>query len=182
MSPSLCSGGQRARIGDGRRLSGYPPVPRRAQDVRAAGHRLASSAIRAGRDTSTGAAMDRSESGFTLVEVAIALVLLVVGVLALVSSSAMATRMIGLGRQATVAAQVATARLEWIRQLAGSTSPPCTDPRLAGGSALSGGIRERWEVAAAGSARRVTLSMEYRVPRGVARDTQRTMLFCRPPS
>ena len=41
----------------------------------------------------------RSEPGFTLVEVAIALVVLAVGVLALAGSSAMVTRMIGHGRQ-----------------------------------------------------------------------------------
>ncbi len=124
----------------------------------------------------------RSPPGFTLVEVAIALVLLTVGVLALISSSAMVTRMIGLGRQATFVAQVAASRFERMRRLAGSTSPPCTDPRLAGGTGLTDGIRERWEVAASGSARRVTLALEYRVPRGVARDTQHTILFCPPPS
>ncbi len=124
----------------------------------------------------------RFRPGFTLVEVAIALVLLTVGVLALISSSAMATRMIGRGRQATFVAQVSGSRFERIRQLAGSTSPPCADPRLAGGTALTDGIREEWEVDAAGSARRVTLWLEYRVPRGVVRDTQRTIVFCPPPS
>ncbi|MBA2459525.1 MAG: prepilin-type N-terminal cleavage/methylation domain-containing protein [Gemmatimonadales bacterium] len=124
----------------------------------------------------------RPKHGFTLVEVAIALVLLIVGILGLVSSSAMVTRMIGQGRQATLVSQVATARIEWLRRLAGSTSPPCAHPQLAGGGAVSSGIREQWVVASAGNARRATLWLEYRVPRGLARDSLLTVLLCRPPS
>lgn len=120
----------------------------------------------------------RFEKGFTLAEVAVALVLLAVGVLALVGSSAMVARMIGQGRQATVVAQVATARMEWLRQLAGSTSPRCTHPWFATGSAAAAGITERWEVAAAGTSRRIVLSLEYSVPRGSGRDSLLTAVSC----
>jgi prepilin-type N-terminal cleavage/methylation domain-containing protein len=124
----------------------------------------------------------RSEPGFTLVEVAIALVVLAVGVLALVGSSAMVTRMIGHGRQATLTSQVGTARIEWLRQLAGSTSPLCTHAQLTGGSAFTSGIGEDWVVPGAGDARQITLALAYRVPRGAARDTLVATLFCGSPS
>ena len=71
-----------------------------------------------------------SRRAFTLVEVMVAVILLTVGVLALVGSSAMVSRMIGKGRGATVAAQVATARLEQLRRIAASTAPRCTSPRF----------------------------------------------------
>ena len=58
--------------------------------------------------------------GFTLVEVLVALVLLTVGVMALLGSSAMVSRMIGKGRGSTIAVQVATARLERLRRIAAS--------------------------------------------------------------
>ena len=122
----------------------------------------------------------RSASGFTLAEVALALVILAVGVLALVGSSAMVTRMIGLGRAATLASQVGAARLEWLRRLAGSTIPPCTDSQLTAGSAVTAGIGERWSMEGGGNARRVTLALEYRAPRGPVYDTLLAILPCRP--
>ncbi len=124
----------------------------------------------------------RSEPGFTLIEVAIALVLLAVGVLALVGSSAMVTRMIGRGRQATLTSQVGAARIESLRQLAGSTSPLCTHTELTSGSAFTSGIGEEWVVPETGDARQITLALAYPVPRGVARDTLLATLFCGPPS
>lgn len=121
----------------------------------------------------------RPVSGFTLVETVLALLLLVVGVLAFLGSSAMATRMIGWGRWATLASHVATARLDGLRRLAASTSPPCAHPQLTGGSASTGGIRERWELGAAGNARPITLELEYRTPGGFIRDTLLTAVVCR---
>ncbi len=121
----------------------------------------------------------RSRQGFTLVDAVIALVVLVVGVLAMAGTLAMASRMIGRGRQATIIAQAASTRLEWLRQLARSTSPPCTHVRFADDSAIVGSISERWTVPGSGAARRLVLALEYRVPRGMARDTIRTAILCR---
>lgn len=130
--------------------------------------------------TSAGAAMGRrSASGLTLAEVALALVVLSIGVLALIGTSAMVTRMLGAGRAVTLAAQVGAARLEWLRRLAGSTLPPCTHPRLAAGSALTRGISERWSVESEGSARLVALALEYPAPRGPVHDTLLSILPCR---
>ena len=122
----------------------------------------------------------RLAPGFTLVEVAIALVILACGVLALVGSSAMATRMIGRGRAATLASQVGGARVEWLRRLAGSTVPPCAHAGLAGGSALTTGVSERWSVEGEGNLRRVTLALEYPAPGGRVSDTLLAVLPCGP--
>ena len=121
----------------------------------------------------------RRRQGFTVVEILVALVVLVVGVLALLGSSAMAVRMIGRGFDDTSASQVASARLEWLRQLAGSTSPRCAHAGFASGSAVTGGIAEAWTVAAAGVARPVTLALRYRVARGEAHDTVHAIMLCR---
>jgi type IV pilus assembly protein PilV len=119
------------------------------------------------------------ERGFTLIEVLLAFVVLVVGVLALVGSSALASRMIGWGRGATLASQAATARLEWLRQLARSSAPPCADPRFQSDDSVSGGVHVGWVVPPAGGVRTVVLTVDYRIPRGMAHDTILTVLLCR---
>ena len=121
----------------------------------------------------------RNEQGFTLAEVMIAIVLLGVGVMALVSGAAMTSRMIGRGRESTLVGQVATARIEWLRQLAASTSPACGAAALQTGSASApAGITERWVVPNAGNPRTVQLMFTYRVPQGIRTDTISTTLLC----
>jgi prepilin-type N-terminal cleavage/methylation domain-containing protein len=119
--------------------------------------------------------------GFTMVEIMVALVLLTVGVMALVGTSAMVSRMIGKGRGSTIAVQVATARLERLRRIAGSTTPRCLSPEFTGDSAVTFGVAERWVVSppgAAGPARRVSVILAYRDARGPIRDTVRTVVLC----
>jgi prepilin-type N-terminal cleavage/methylation domain len=65
----------------------------------------------------------RGEKGFTIIEIMLAVVVLSVGVMALVGSSALATRMIGRGNKSTEVVQVATARAELLRTYAAATSP-----------------------------------------------------------
>ena len=55
------------------------------------------------------------EQGFTIVEVIVAILVLTVGLLALVTSAALVTRMIGRGQRSAVAAQYAQRRLEMLR-------------------------------------------------------------------
>jgi type II secretion system protein I len=121
----------------------------------------------------------QSPRGFTLIEVLVALVLLTVGVMALVGTSALVSRMIGRGRGSTVAVQVATARLESLRRVAASTTPKCTSPRFVSDSTTTAGVSERWVVdTAAGLLRRVSVILMYRDPRGSVRDTLRTIVLC----
>ena len=119
------------------------------------------------------------EKGFTLIEVLIAVTVLSVGVMALVGSSAMATRMIGRGRESTRVGQVATARSEWLRQVAASTSPPCG--LLTNGTSTSDGITEQWQIQALtlSGTRDVNLMYSYKVPRGTRTDTMRITLLCK---
>jgi prepilin-type N-terminal cleavage/methylation domain-containing protein len=124
--------------------------------------------------------MSRSrERGFTIAEVMIAVVLLSFGVMAMVGSSAMVTRMIGRGRQATVTGQMATTQLETLRQLAAATSPSCKHASFKTDSVTTGPVNTKWTVPANGSARLVVLSISYQTPRGMVRDTVRTTILCR---
>ncbi|MBA3893069.1 MAG: hypothetical protein H0X69_05165 [Gemmatimonadales bacterium] len=117
--------------------------------------------------------------GFTVAEVLVAVVVLTVGVLALVGSSAYMSRMIGRGRHATVAAMLAASRLERLRLVARSTSPPCTAPEWQGGSAAEAGVLQSWEMLdPAGVARRLQLIVRYRTPVGLATDTVVTAVLC----
>ena len=120
-------------------------------------------------------------NGFTMVEIMVALVLLTVGVMALVGSSAMISRMIGKGRGSTIAVQVATARLERLRRVASSTTPRCTSPEFTTDSATTAGVAERWVVSppsGGGLSRRVSVVLTYRDTRGLVRDTIHTALLC----
>ncbi|TLY56078.1 MAG: type IV pilus modification protein PilV, partial [Gemmatimonadetes bacterium] len=57
----------------------------------------------------------KREQGFTIVEVIIAVLVLTIGILGLVTSAALVTRMIGRGQRSAVAAQYAQRRLEMLR-------------------------------------------------------------------
>jgi prepilin-type N-terminal cleavage/methylation domain-containing protein len=124
----------------------------------------------------------RSTAGFTLVEVLVAVTILGVGIVALVGSSAMVTRMIGRGQKATRAAQVASQRLEKLRLLAYSTNPKCT--ALANGNAAAGtmgvsGVSESWTVVANGKQRVITETVSYRTVRGQTHsETLTTAIEC----
>lgn len=121
----------------------------------------------------------RRPSGFSLVEVPLALLVLALGVLATAGSAAMVARMIGRGRHDTTLALVAGARIEWLRGLVSATSPLCLDTGFASGAAVSGRIRERWELSPAGDARRITLTLEHPEAGGTVQDTLRSAVLCR---
>ncbi len=121
--------------------------------------------------------MTRNEQGFTILEVLVAVLVLAVGVIALVGSSALVTRMIGQGKRDTRAAAIAEQRLETLRQQAYATTPACT--ALVGGTtAQPGGITDTWEVAGAGNSRTLRAIVTRRTNRGTARDTVITIIRC----
>ncbi len=76
--------------------------------------------------------------GFTLVELIVAIMILVVGVLGLASTAAVVSRMIGSGGYQTVAANVAQTRFEKLR------SARCG--ALASGTATTRKVTEAWRV------------------------------------
>lgn len=123
--------------------------------------------------------MKRSSSGFTLVEVLVAIVVLGVGIVALVGSSAMVTRMIGRGKVETRAAQVASRRLETLRLAAYSTSPRCTAAGfISGGPATTSGVTESWVVPVAGKVRSVQVNVTYRTVQGTRTASLQTRIEC----
>ncbi len=123
--------------------------------------------------------MTRKEGGFTLVEVLIAVVVLGIGVIALVGSSALVTRMVGRGKSETLAAQAANQRIETLRALAYSTATKCTAGGFASGGPLTtNGIRERWIVSVAGKVASVSDTVTHRVARGTHKDVLTARIEC----
>jgi prepilin-type N-terminal cleavage/methylation domain-containing protein len=121
----------------------------------------------------------RSASGFTIVEVLVAIVILSIGLIALVGSSAMVTRMIGRGKVETRVAQAASQRIEMLRLAAYSTSPRCTAGTFAnGGPVTSNGLTEAWTVPVAGRVRNVRVLVTYRTVRGTRTDSLQTRIEC----
>ena len=121
--------------------------------------------------------MTRQRSGFTIVEVLVAVMILSVGVIALAGSSAIVTRMIGRGKSDTRAAQLATQRVEAIRLQAYSTTPRCT--ALAnGGPVTTDHVTLSGVVAVNGTGRDVTVSATYATPGGTQTETLTTYIEC----
>ena len=120
--------------------------------------------------------MTSNERGFSLIEIMIAIVILSVGVLGMVGTSALVSRMVGQGRRNTQASTVADQRMDLLRQTAMSTSPHCT--ALASGSATTGIVSETWTVTGAGRSRHVQIVFRYRGNRSTLADTVNTVIFC----
>jgi prepilin-type N-terminal cleavage/methylation domain-containing protein len=120
-----------------------------------------------------------SGSGFTLVEVLVALILLGIGIIAMAGSSGMVTRMIGSGKAETHAAQAASRRMEMLRLAAYSTSPRCIAAEFAGGRAVSvDGITESWVVPPTGKLRTVRVTVSYLTVRGARSAVLETAIEC----
>ncbi|MDQ3222572.1 MAG: prepilin-type N-terminal cleavage/methylation domain-containing protein [Gemmatimonadota bacterium] len=122
--------------------------------------------------------MKNPSTGFTLIEVLVATLVLTVGIIALAGSSASVTRMIGRGKIETRAAQAATRRVEVLR-LAAKVPPLCTDPAFAsGGPVISGGMSESWQVPDSGTPRHVRVSVTYLTVRGPRTAILETRVAC----
>jgi prepilin-type N-terminal cleavage/methylation domain-containing protein len=78
----------------------------------------------------------RNRSGFTVVELVVAMLVLAIGMLGMASTSVMLTRQISSNRQQTIAATLAQSRFEQLR------SVQCTS--IAPGSASARGVTEVW--------------------------------------
>ncbi|HEU4649560.1 MAG TPA: prepilin-type N-terminal cleavage/methylation domain-containing protein [Gemmatimonadales bacterium] len=123
--------------------------------------------------------MRHGEAGFTLVEVMVAIVILSIGVVALVGSSATVTRMVGEGKYTTVGVELAQQRLELLRNRAQQTSPMCTSAGFASGGPVTprAGYTVRWTVVA-GNPARVTVIASYAAGRRVKADTLTGQVSC----
>ena len=119
----------------------------------------------------------KSEQGFTIVEVIVAIIVLTVGLLALVTSAALVTRMIGRGQRSAVAAQYAQRRLEMLR-VSGCTSQAGGTEVLMRGSAPVDSLT--WRFAATGANHwQVVVRSKYPTALGKWRtDSTETQISC----
>ncbi|HKI94772.1 MAG TPA: prepilin-type N-terminal cleavage/methylation domain-containing protein [Gemmatimonadales bacterium] len=111
--------------------------------------------------------------GFTIVEVLIAVLVLTVGMLGLVTTAALTTRMIGQGQRYTEASTLASQRFEILR------ARSCT--ALADSTETQGAYTVGWTVASAdgGKSRVITVTVTSPTGAGTARtDTFTTKRLC----
>jgi type II secretion system protein I len=116
--------------------------------------------------------------GFTLIEVLVAVTVLGIGILGLVGSSALVTRMIGRGRHTTMAVQIAQERLETLRQRALSTATPCTALAAGTQTAVTRGQTETWTIGPVAAARTLSASVTYNVANGTRTVALNTIIRC----
>jgi prepilin-type N-terminal cleavage/methylation domain-containing protein len=109
----------------------------------------------------------RGAQGFTLVEVMIAIVVLTVGLLGLVTSSAMATRMIARGQRSAIAATFASQRFERLRTTGCANQAAGADTLLRGSTWVA---INNWEfTTAANSTWRILVRSTYKTQQGRTR-------------
>ena len=110
------------------------------------------------------------ERGFTLIELMVAMIIFVIGILALASTTAVTTRHMGGGAQMALAASTAQARFERLRAEACET--------IAAGSAESRGITETWTVSTLLRAVEVTVVVSFHTNRGSREHEYKTVIPC----
>lgn len=121
--------------------------------------------------------MKQREGGFTIIEVLVAVVVLGIGIVALVGSSGVVTRMIGQGKRTSNAVNYAELRLETMRQTALSATPQCTG--LAGATTTHpGAVTVVTQVAVNGDVRTLRAIVSYPSGRGFMSDTLVTIIRC----
>ncbi len=122
----------------------------------------------------------RNRSGFTIIEVLIAIIMLTVGVLALASSSGSITRMMHFAQAKTDASALAQSALDSMRYEANATTPRCTN--LVSGTVGSHkqGFTASAEVttSASGNLRDIVVIVNYRVGPQAKTDIVSSSLFC----
>lgn len=125
--------------------------------------------IKAGRATPR----RRGRSGFTIVELIVAMLMLTIGLLGLAGVGAVVLKQMKGGTYQTIAASIAQSRFE---QLEGD---PCTS--IIGGTATVRGMTEKWNVAALGlRAKTVYDTVTYSSSKGPKKIGIHTVISCTP--
>ena len=124
----------------------------------------------------------RGERGFTVVEVIIAIVVLTVGLLGLVTTAALVTRMIGQGQRSAVASTFAGQRLEILRV---GACPPVANRNSGADTLIRGGAAvaiNQWQftgVAGNPNAWRISLAVTYKSVQDRSRtERMETIVIC----
>lgn len=119
----------------------------------------------------------RGSSGFTVVEVLVAVTVISIGLLALAGSSAAVARMLAGSRQATLAVQAAERRLEELRRQAHAAAPACLAP-ASGSVTGTDGIEEQWAVLTGSGTAVLRVIVTHHTSRGDVTDTLATAVAC----
>lgn len=113
------------------------------------------------------------ERGFTIIEVLIAIVVLTVGVMAMVTTAALTTRMVTQGQIDTEATALASQQFEVLRRQG------CPTAGATGGPTLIGPYTVSWTAAASGTVgRRISVDVVQPTMRGPITRTYSTTFFC----
>ena len=122
--------------------------------------------------------MRHARSGFTLIEVLVAVTVLAVGVVAMAGSAGAVTRMISRGKFDTRAVQLATQRVEMLRRAAYFATPRCTGLASGGPVTTPDHVTLSWTVAVTPTGRNVTVSATYATGRGTRTEVLTTYIEC----
>jgi len=112
----------------------------------------------------------KGERGFTIVEILVAIMILTVGVLGLVTTAGLVTRMIGQGQRFTVASALANERIELLR------AAGC--PATGTGSETRGAYTIAWTVGDLGRGRSLSVTVQSPTTRGTRSDVFASVQFC----
>lgn len=114
----------------------------------------------------------RNESGMTIVEVIIAVLIVTVGLLAAAGTMGTVTRMLNRGEMTTTAASHAQDQFETLRAL------PCS--QMQNGTSVRGPFQLGWTVqpAPVGNANRIVLTTTYSMARTTRVDSFETAIAC----
>jgi len=119
----------------------------------------------------------KNQRGFTIIEVIIAIVVLAVGLLGLVTTAALVTRMIGRGQRSAVAATFATQQMEQLRA-GGCLARNDGTASLNRGSTLAAQTTWTWTTVTATTYRLSLVTRYPTVQYKTRTDTMETTLSC----
>ena len=113
-----------------------------------------------------------NRTGFTIIEVLVAILVLTMGLLALASTAGMVTGLIGQSKRFEAAAELAAERVELIRA-------DTTCPALGSGSAMGGANTVAWTVTSFGRGEQIQVVVSWPLRAGTVRaDTFNAFYSC----
>lgn len=117
------------------------------------------------------------ETGFTIVEVVVAILVFTLGVLGLASSAALLSRMGGRGQRSAAAAMFAARRLELLRVTGCKNQAPGTDTLYRGGTWIA--VNSWLFINATNNTWRISLTETYKTAPGATRtERSETEISC----